>query len=77
MCHHKLSGGMRILLLSDPASIEKVFRNEGEYPIRSSMMSGNFKYLFDDLKLPTPFIFRYNNKTQDYTYIIHLLYRCV
>ena len=46
-----------MVVLYDPVACEKVFRNEGQYPVGSSAMAKNMQYLLGNLGLPTPFPF--------------------
>ena len=46
-----------LVLLSKPSETEKVFRSDGQYPLRSTAMNENLRYLFKDMGVPTPFVF--------------------
>ena len=46
-----------LVLLSNPSETEKVLRNDGQYPLRSTAMGKNLQYMFKDMDSPTPFAF--------------------
>lgn len=46
-----------MVLIFNPSENETMFRNEGQYPVRSKLMSDRMQYFFKDLGLPASFGF--------------------
>ena len=45
-----------IVLVYNPSAVEQVLRNDGQYPLRSLLLSDNMQYLFKDAGLEIPFL---------------------
>ena len=46
-----------MVLIFNPSENETMLRNEGQYPVRSKLISDRMQYFFKDVSLPAPFTF--------------------
>ena len=46
-----------MVLIFNPTENETVFRNEGQYPVRSKLTSERMQCVYNDASIPPPFAF--------------------